>query len=499
MQKKVEPLESVAGARHLVALRGKSPPAPTWLLLSIAVCFSTALPVTASATQSIEEKRQAFDARIAQRRLAFDTLLQQRWQQFDAQIEARQFTKPKLITPPTFPPGSPAPTVRPPPAPPKPTTPTRPTEPTTRPERTIDFFGQQLSFSAPGSGAADGITPAPTAQGISNALPDYWNKWSQYEMHLATELLRMQRTLALDDWVSFQLVLAVVERMYPGSESARVLPTWKFLNRLGYDARVASSRGDLVLLLPFDRKVFGTPSYEIEGKHYYAIMNYQRRSRVSTYPGVASGRRSLTQFSPGQINWPSSTNTAVDAYEHTRVLTAKRKTPAALTMHYDQRDVSALASYPEFDFNFYFEHPTRSILDRGLTDQLKSLSATEHGRASELLKLMQYGLQYQTDQQQFGKENYLFGDETIAFPAADCEDRSILFAGLLKAHLGIDYVVLLYPGHLSVAIDVPGSGDSVSHNGRRYLVADPTYFGAPIGLEMTQYRNRGKVIYASKD
>jgi hypothetical protein len=49
-----------------------------------------------------------------------------------------------------------------------------------------------------------------------------------------------------------------------------------------------------------------------------------------------------------------------------------------------------------------------------------------------------------------------------------------------------------YPGHLSVAIPqrrVGLSGDSIRINGEPYLISDPTYIGADIGMAMPQFRN----------
>ena len=52
--------------------------------------------------------------------------------------------------------------------------------------------------------------------------------------------------------------------------------------------------------------------------------------------------------------------------------------------------------------------------------------------------------------------------------------------------MNLDIVFLHYEGHLAtaVAFDEDISGDHIKANGRKYLVCDPTYINAPIGMEM---------------
>ena len=114
-----------------------------------------------------------------------------------------------------------------------------------------------------------------------------------------------------------------------------------------------------------------------------------------------------------------------------------------------------------------------------------------------LLRFVQTSLRYKTDEGQFGKENYLFPEETLHYPYSDCEDRSILFAWLVHTLLGMDVVGLDYPGHVATAVRFKGkvSGDAVMHNGKRYVVADPTYINASAGMAMPAFKkNKPGVI-----
>jgi hypothetical protein len=81
-------------------------------------------------------------------------------------------------------------------------------------------------------------------------------------------------------------------------------------------------------------------------------------------------------------------------------------------------------------------------------------------------------------------------DETLLYPASDCEDRSILFAALVRELLGLEVVGLLYPGHMATAVkfNAPGAGDVVQVGGVTWTVADPTYLGADAGQAMPQFK-----------
>jgi hypothetical protein len=103
-----------------------------------------------------------------------------------------------------------------------------------------------------------------------------------------------------------------------------------------------------------------------------------------------------------------------------------------------------------------------------------------------LLDFVQTAFEYQTDEQQFGKERPLFGDEILFYTYCDCEDRSILFSVLVRELVGLDVVLLNYPEHLATAVrfDDDVKGDYIMIDGKRYVVCDPTYIGAHVGESM---------------
>ena len=116
---------------------------------------------------------------------------------------------------------------------------------------------------------------------------------------------------------------------------------------------------------------------------------------------------------------------------------------------------------------------------------------TQEEAANMLINFVQTAFDYATDDEQFGYERPLFGDEIFYYPYSDCEDRSILYSILVRDLLGLDVVLLYFPGHLATAVKFTEdiSGYYLTIDNEKYLICDPTYIGAPIGDCMPDYQN----------
>ena len=110
---------------------------------------------------------------------------------------------------------------------------------------------------------------------------------------------------------------------------------------------------------------------------------------------------------------------------------------------------------------------------------------------------MQTAFVYEYDDKVWGEDRAFFAEETLYYPYCDCEDRSILFSRLVRDLLGLDVILVYYPGHLATAVcfNSEVKGDYITLNGRRFVVCDPTYIGAPVGCTMPSMDNKAaKVI-----
>ena len=90
---------------------------------------------------------------------------------------------------------------------------------------------------------------------------------------------------------------------------------------------------------------------------------------------------------------------------------------------------------------------------------------------------------YEYDDNVWGHDRAFFGEESLFYPFCDCEDRSILLSHLVRDLVGLDVVLVYYPGHLAMAVDFKEDvdGEYYMYDNRKFVVCDPTYIGASVG------------------
>jgi hypothetical protein len=167
---------------------------------------------------------------------------------------------------------------------------------------------------------------------------------------------------------------------------------------------------------------------------------------------------------------------------------------------YDRGRVKFLGTYPQLSLDLYFGsavyRTTATLLLEQLAADMQGMSETQ--AVNFLLRFVQTALKYETDEKQFGKENYLFPEETLYYPYSDCEDRAVLFSWLVKSLLKMDVIGLDYPGHVAAAVHFSQAmpGDSVSYRGKQYTVTDPTYINAVAGMTMPAFKQFKPAVIA---
>jgi hypothetical protein len=99
-----------------------------------------------------------------------------------------------------------------------------------------------------------------------------------------------------------------------------------------------------------------------------------------------------------------------------------------------------------------------------------------------------------------GHDRAFFAQETLYYPYCDCEDRAILFSRLVRDLVGLDVVLLYYPGHLAAAVGFNNDerGDYLTYKNRKYVVCDPTYINAGVGRTMPGMNNQEAQVIALK-
>ena len=330
-------------------------------------------------------------------------------------------------------------------------------------------------------------------QNISN----HWSALSLADYEPLLKQIEAQRVpLQLNDWGYALLTHELASKIFPGSKNDQALLTWFIMVKAGYKARIAYDISRVYLLMPTQQQIYATAYFTFDNQRYYALGfngNKDKLDRVFTYDGNYPGASKILD-----MRLDKSLNTArKDKFKTVDFSYAGKKYKVKLDT--DDETVAYLQTYPQMDINLYFSAEVNRATAHPLLLQLKPLvqGKSEHDAVNLLLRFVQTAFPYKTDEQQFGIENYLFPEETLYYPYSDCEDRSVLFAWLVKNLVSLDVVGLDYPGHVATAVQFNEKigGDSVMHNGKRYVVTDPTYINASVGMAMPEFKNeRPKII-----
>jgi hypothetical protein len=150
-------------------------------------------------------------------------------------------------------------------------------------------------------------------------------------------------------------------------------------------------------------------------------------------------------------------------------------------------------------WSIYANTPLSKDVKEQLYPQLKPLinDKTQLEAVNILLNWVQTGFEYEYDDKVWEGDRVFFAEESLNYPFCDCEDRSILFTRLVRDLIGLKCILVFYPGHLAAAVNFTDSvnGDYIQLNGQKYIVSDPTYIGASVGMTMPEMDNKtAKVI-----
>ncbi len=350
----------------------------------------------------------------------------------------------------------------------------------------VDFFGQKLSFYYDPAMAS-----AISSRLDKDSISQYWSRLSKsdYEAILA-QLGRQKKALQLTDWAYASLVDKLSIAIHQSSDKESVLLAWFLLTKTGYQSRVAYNNQSVYLLMPSEQEMFDTPYFSYSGRRYYAVSfdgRQQSPGQVYTYKGEYPQ-------TVDDLDMKVTENVATtDKLEKRHLSFEYQGKRYNIEASYDRGRIAFFKSYPQLELAMYFSAGVDKQTSQPLLKQLAAYmqGMTQQQAVNFLLRFVQVSLKYGTDEQQFGRENYLFPEETLFYPYSDCEDRAVLFAWLVKSLLGLEVIGLDYPGHVATAVHFTDkvAGDSISYRGQTYTVADPTYVNAKAGMTMPDYKN----------
>lgn len=297
---------------------------------------------------------------------------------------------------------------------------------------------------------------------------------------LISSLKKYQEQYRLNDWIYYQLIRKTAEQISPKADNyfRYTLYKWFLLSKCGYDARLAVGNDQVIFYVRNEENINDIPFFMIDGKKYMCL-NYHDYGKLF---------KKADAYIPVNISIPEAKNAF--SYKVTRMPDFKPESYEEKDVEFSYRqkiyhfklkvneDVQTIfKNYPGVDFESYFNIPlsreTYSSLIPILKNNLKEMDQKKG--VDYLMRFTRYAFLYENDEQNFGAEKRLSPEQTLLNKYSDCDDRAALFFYLVKEIYNLPMVALLYPTHLTMAVqfDKP-VGEFIVYNGKKYSFCEPT-------------------------
>lgn len=357
----------------------------------------------------------------------------------------------------------------------------------------LPFYGRDVKLDVPKD---DKLSSCILPDNSERSVAGFWQSMAQADLEESiARLILLQQKLQLNDWAMYDMTHRLAEKLFPDADR-QVAATVFLLNQMEYDARIARSTKGLACMLAIDGMVYSVPFITLQSKRYYLFMpnNGQKTLEGNVYTYSCTFENAVLKldmqiaFAPKMAQSESTT-----PYRFGNIVM-----PVNLNL------VDFYKNYPQVEFTVYanaaVDNDFRERVEENFRPMVQGKGTRE--AVAVLLNYMHYGFDYATDDEQFGYEKPFFCEENFYYPKNDCEDRGILFSYLVRYLLGLDVVLLDYPNHIATAVCFPEGnveGDYYEVDGKRFVVCDPTYIGASIGMTQPAYRTtKAKIIQLRK-
>ena len=346
----------------------------------------------------------------------------------------------------------------------------------------FDFFGSKLSFDIP-RGVKEANFYPQNQDGVANFFSVAAS--SDYES-LLLNIDSISKKMNLNDWGIYLLVTDISQKIFQNQDNAKLF-SWFVFNKLGYAVKVALLRKNIVLMHYSKKTIYSTPNYIFEGKKYYVVANYAKGEMGRVYSYKQDYPKATKELDLSLHVLPNFEKNI----EEKELVFSHLGSKYTIPIKYNKNLIDFMHTYPQADYETFFNAPLQDETYRDIALSLKQY--LDGKKASEainfVLNFVQNAFKYETDNRQFGREKVMFAQETLYFDKSDCEDRAILYSYLVKELFGITILGVKYDDHMATALYVPIDGDTIRVASKEYVIADPTYINAAVGMSMPRYKD----------
>lgn len=321
----------------------------------------------------------------------------------------------------------------------------------------------------------------------NNALSEAWKQISESKQNnTIRDCLLLRAEKQLNDWSYLCLLQSIAKEIY-GESNEAVLYTAFLFCQSGYKIRLGRDNGKLHLLFATQHIIYDKPFFIIGAETFYSSTGDSKQMDICEVSFPEEKPLSLLVTQQPRLEVTPSDG---------RTIKSKRYPTMEFSVNINKNILQLYEEYPsssiEYDFMtrwaMYANTPVSEEIKEKLYPQLNSLLADkgELKAVEMLLNWVQTGFEYEFDDNVWGADRAFFAEETLYYPYCDCEDRSILFSHLVRDILDLNVVLVYYPGHLAAAVEFSEevSGDYITVDNRKFVICDPTYINASVGMSM---------------
>lgn len=376
---------------------------------------------------------------------------------------------------------------------PEPIAPVKPKEESYK-KVSIGFFGNIITIGFPSN---DNLKLRALEE---KSIAEAWDQLSdsRYDITISTAL-SARKANNLCDWAYMKMLQAATEKQY-GKTNEAVLAQAFLMTQSGYRIRLGMSETKLYMLVASMYDIFNMRYYTIEGTKFYNVSGENNRGLQITEANY--GKEKSLSLQMKQLPQLNSNPTPKRTFSSKKGVTTSASVNKNLIDFFNSYPQACISKNPTTRWAAYANTPLEKAVKDMLYPPLKKTISgmNERNAVGILLNWVQTAFEYKLDDQVWGTDRAFFAQETLYYPYCDCEDRAILFSRLVRDLVGLDVVLLYYPGHLAAAVAFNGEekGDYLVYKQKRYVVCDPTYINAGVGRTMPGMNNQEAQIIALK-
>ncbi|MGF1923997.1 MAG: hypothetical protein ACQUHE_07440 [Bacteroidia bacterium] len=323
---------------------------------------------------------------------------------------------------------------------------------------------------------------------------------------IINSLVSYKEKYKLNDWLYYQLIRKTAENLSPKAEnySRYTLYKWFLMTKSGYDAKIAIGNDQIIFYVKNTEDISDIPSFQIEGKKYICL-NYHDYGKL--FRREAIYKNVLIEIPEAREPFSYKVTRMPDFkpenYEEKKIEFNYRQKAYHFSVKVNKEVDAIFANYPVVDFETYFNIPlskeTHESLIPILKENLKGMNQKKG--VDYLMRFTRYAFLYENDDDNFGREKRLSPEQTLLTDYSDCDDRAALFFFLVKEIYNLPMIAMLYPTHITMAVqfDKPIGSSSIIYNDRAYTVCEPTPQVKNLRMGELDERLKGKayeVVYA---